>query len=51
MDWLGLGTFITVCASALALVIKQVEQSRCKKIKCCCINCEREVPNSEAHIP
>ena len=24
MDWLGLGTFITVCASALALVIKQV---------------------------
>ena len=28
MDWLGLGTFITVCASALALVIKKNKWSK-----------------------
>lgn len=43
MDYAGLGSLITVAAAALALVIKQLEQSRCKKINCCCVACDREV--------
>jgi hypothetical protein len=46
MDYAGIGGLITVCAAALALIIKQVEQSRCKKINCCCFNCDREVPET-----
>lgn len=39
-----MGGFVTVCAAALALLIKQLEQSRCKNISCCCLKCDREVP-------
>lgn len=47
MDWAEFGTFITVCAAALALLVKQLEQSRCSKIKCCGMECDREVPEPE----
>ncbi len=43
-EYIALGTLITVIASALALVIKQVEQSRCTKIKCCGLQCDRKAP-------
>jgi hypothetical protein len=43
MDWAAVGGFVTVCAAALALLIKQLEQSKCKKIKCCCFECDREL--------
>ena len=43
-EYIALGTLITVIASALALVIKQVEQSRCSRIKCCGIECIRQPP-------
>ncbi len=51
MDWAGLGSFVTVCAAALALVIKQLEQSRCKKIKMCCISCDRQLADTELTSP
>lgn len=38
-----MGGFVTVCAAALALIIKQLEASRCKKINCCCVKCDRDV--------
>ena len=41
-EYIALGTLITVIASALALVIKQVEQSRCSRIRCCGIDCVRQ---------
>ena len=43
-EWLAIGGFVTICASALALIIKQIEASRCSKIKMCgCIDCDRIV--------
>jgi len=41
-----LGGFITICASAMALVIKQIESSKCENIECCGIKCKRKVINS-----
>jgi hypothetical protein len=43
-DWVALGGFVTICASALALVVKQLESSRCTEIDSCCIRCKRKVP-------
>ena len=42
-EYVALGGLITICASALALVIKQVESSRCTKIRCCGLTCDRKV--------
>ena len=42
-QWVAIGGFITICASALALVIKQIESSRCVEIDCACIHCKRKV--------
>ena len=41
-EYIALGGLITICASALALVIKQVESSRCTKIRCCGVTCDRK---------
>ena len=43
-EYIALGTLITVIASALALIIKQVESSRCTHIKCCGLDCDRSPP-------
>ena len=43
-EYIALGGLITICASALALVIKQIEGSRCSKVKCCGVECDRTVP-------
>ena len=44
MDWLQLGAFISVVASSCALIIKQLENSRCTKINLCCLKCDRHIP-------
>ena len=46
-DWVALGGFVTICASALALVVKQLESSRCTEIDSCCIRCKRKVPEPD----
>ena len=43
-EYIALGTLITVIASALALIIKHVESSRCTHIKCCGLDCDRSLP-------
>ena len=43
-EYVALGGLITISASALALVIKQVESSRCTDINCLCLRCKRKVP-------
>ena len=48
MDWLQLGAFISVVASSLALIIKQLENSRCTKINLCCLKCDRTLPTEPA---
>ena len=45
-EWIALGGFVTICASALALVIKQLESSRCTEIDACCLKCKRRVPDT-----
>ena len=42
-EYIAIGSLVTICASALALVIKQVESSRCTKIKCCGLECDRRI--------
>ena len=44
-EYIAIGGLITICASACALVLKQVEQSRCKRIKFCCCELDRTLPN------
>ena len=46
-EYAGLGGLITIVAAALALVIKQLEQSRCSKINCLCVKCDRSPPEDE----
>ena len=43
-EYIAIGGLITIIASALSLVIKQVESSRCSRVKCCGIECDRKVP-------
>ena len=50
-EYIALGTLITVIASALALIIKQVEASRCTRIKCCGIDCDRALEQSKDKNP
>lgn len=45
-EWIAIGGFVTICASALALVIKQVESSKCTDINTPCCACKRKVPSS-----
>ena len=42
-EYIALGGLITIVASALSLVIKQVESSRCSRVKCCGVECDRKV--------
>ena len=46
-EYVALGGLITIIASSLALVIKQVESSRCTDIDCCGIKCKRRVEQVE----
>jgi len=44
-EWVALGGFISIVASSCALIIRQIEQSRCSHIRLCgkCIDCDRKV--------
>ena len=46
-EYVALGGLVTICASALALVIKQIESSRCTDINCLCVKCKRHPPPPE----
>ena len=48
MDATALALLISTGAMALIGIIKQVESSRCSRIKCCGIQCDREVISEEA---
>lgn len=43
MDAASISTVATSIAAALALVIKTITTSRCSTIKCCGLECDREV--------
>jgi len=43
-EYIAIGTLISVVSGSLALIIKQLEQSRCTKIKCCGLACDRTPP-------
>ena len=38
-----LGGLITVCAGAVATILFAISKSKCARIKCCCIECERPI--------
>ena len=40
-----------VIVAAIAGLVRQVEQSRCTTIDCCCITCNRSVPPPEQLPP
>ena len=37
-----LSLFITSIIGALVILLKQLQQSKCNKVNCLCINCERD---------
>ena len=43
-EYAALGGLITIVSAAIALIIKQVEQSRCTRVKCCGVDCTRIPP-------
>ena len=43
-EYAALGGLITIVAAAFALIIKQLEASRCTNIRCCGLSCDRAVP-------
>jgi hypothetical protein len=43
-EYVAMGGLITIIAAALALIIKQLEASRCTNIRCCGLTCDRSVP-------
>jgi hypothetical protein len=48
---LELATAGTALAGAVALILRQVQNSKCKTCNCCwCIKCEREVPHENDNI-
>ena len=49
-EYVALGGLVTICASALALVIKQVESSRCTDIDCLCMKCKRTPPPEDKNL-
>ena len=38
-----LGGLITMCAGAVATILFAISKSKCARIKCCCIECERPI--------
>lgn len=46
-EYIALGGLITIIASALALIIKQLESSKCTEINCLCISCKRKIKEPE----
>ena len=48
MDATALALLISTGAMALIGIIKQVESSRCSRISCCGVKCDREVISEEA---
>lgn len=49
---LELATAAGGVAGAIALILKQTQQSRCRKCSCCCgiAKCDREIPDVENQI-
>ena len=43
VDFVGIATLVTTVGASLSLVLKSLFQSRCTKIECCCMGCERSV--------
>ena len=43
IDYVELGVFISVCAVSVALVLRQVQQSKCRTVACGCMKCERDL--------
>ena len=40
---IAISSLVTVSAAGLALIIKQLEQSRCTSINCLCFKCHRRI--------
>ena len=48
---LELATASVTIAGGIALILRQIQHSRCKTCNFCwCINCERDVPNEEPDV-
>lgn len=39
-----LASFIGVVCGACAIMVRQIQKSRCKLVQCFCLKCERDVP-------
>jgi hypothetical protein len=45
-----LGSFITICAGAMATILFAIQKSSCTEIECCCMKCKRDPKLVKKHL-
>jgi len=45
VDWANLSLFVGSVSAAVAGLIVATQKSKCSHIECCCIKCDRNIPN------
>ncbi len=45
-----LGSFITICAGAMATILFALQKSSCTEIDCCCMKCKRDPKLVKKHL-
>ena len=45
-----LGSFITICAGAIATILFAIQKSSCTEIECCCMKCKRDPKLVKRHL-
>lgn len=45
-----LGSFITICAGAMATILFSLQKSSCTEIECCCMKCKRDPKLVKKHL-
>ena len=45
VDWANLSLFVGSVSAAVAGLIVATQKSKCSHIECCCIKCDRSIPN------
>jgi len=45
-----LGSFITICAGAMATILFALQKSSCTEIECCCMKCKRDPKLVKRHL-
>ncbi len=51
INWAEIGVFVSVCGSVAVSLCFAIQKSHCDRIKCCCIDIHRKVPDDTPEQP